>query len=87
MYILVKLIHLNCPLRVIIGYNNADNRDKDMDKLNFALDAIQRIEAYESMSGEILIILGNCGKGYKNFDYRGYVFSRNTEEKGFEIID
>ena len=91
----VKLIHVKCPLKVIIGYNHCNTRDceseSDEEKLKVVSKIMGMIDAfYECKKEEYLIILGNCkGKGrssfdYENFDYRGYLY--NWDLKMFERI-
>lgn len=91
----VKLIHVKCPIKVIIGYNHCNTRDgdseSDQEKLKVVSKIMGMIEAfYDSKNEEYLIILGNCkGKGrssfdYENFDYRGYLY--NWDLKMFERI-
>lgn len=75
---IIKLVHINCPLRVVIGYNDSDNRETDITKLGFAAICIKKTKAFSSFDGELLVILGNCKGKYKKFDYRGYLFNRST---------
>ena len=78
----VKLAHIRCPLKVIIGYNHCDQRNEgDIVKLGFVAKWMQRVSAFdESSDEEILIIIGNGAPADKNnevycaFDYRGYLY-------------
>lgn len=90
---LVKLLHVRCPLKVIISYNRYDNRDEggqsDLNKLKCAAECMKATRCFaksEDSSEEYLIILGNCGgkDHYASFDYRGYLY--NYEEGSFEPI-
>lgn len=90
----MKLIHVKCPLKVIIGYNYCDERNEDdpnsleRKKLNFVSKWMQRIDALKKGSGEeeYLIILGNArGRKketaeYKTFDYKGYLYNWQSNE-------
>lgn len=86
----IKLAHILCPLRVVIGYNGCNNRDEgDFSKLSFVAECLQRLQVSDSSyTNEILIILGNC-KGsskhdYNTFDYRGYIY--DYEKGNFKRI-
>lgn len=79
---LIKLMHIRCPLKVIISYANHETRDDaehgDTAKLSIAADMIRETEAYcnaENNQEEILIILGNGGEGCKDIGYRGYLYN------------
>lgn len=86
----IKLAHIHCPLKVVIGYNSCTNRDDgDWEKLSFVADCLQRLQILHSSSkDEFLIILGNCksihGQDYDSFDYRGYVY--DYDAKGFKKL-
>ena len=76
----IKLAHVRCPLKVVIGYNACNNRDDgDFIKLAFVAECLRQLLCFNSdHKDEFLIILGNC-KGtnrqdYDAFDYRGYVY-------------
>jgi hypothetical protein len=78
---LVKLVHIRCPLKVVIGYNYSDKRDEDEKKLDYASICMNMTSAFDNNGKEeYLVILGNChpkekGKSYEEFDYRGYLYS------------
>ena len=84
---LIKLIHIRCPLKVIIGYNSYDNRN-DEEKLAVASKWMKKVNAFSSSSDEeYLIILGNTSghdNKYSTFDYRGYLY--NYQSAFFEKI-
>ena len=82
----IKLLYIDCPLKVVVGYNNYKKRfnekydESDKSKLNalcLILSKLNRIKDLLSKN-EFLIILGNCGSGYDNnegaeyFGYKGY---------------
>lgn len=82
---LMKLMHLRCPLKVVISYNYCGQRDTDLEKLALAAGWMKEAAAYAPDSGEeYLVILGNCqgrdGADYDSFDYRGYVYSWESGE-------
>lgn len=60
---LVKLAHIRCPLKVVIGYVPCDMREAEglEDKrLNFAAKLLQKVEAFVPAAKEqYLVILGN----------------------------
>ncbi len=83
----IKLVHVRCPLKVIIGYNYCnkrdDNEEGDVAKLKFAAECMKKTNAFNnSAEEEYLVILGNCkakGEGtYDSFDYRGYLYNYST---------
>ena len=88
----MKLIHVKCPLKVIIGYSYSDERDDvELRKLDFVAEWMQKIDALQKGTDEeYLVILGNgCNRktgesDYDRFDYRGYLYSFDT--KRFERI-
>ncbi len=89
----MKLVHVKCPLKVVIGYSHSDERDDvERKKLDFVAEWMQKIEAFQKGTDEeYLIILGNgcnrkTGKSdYTDFKYVGYLFDWNT--KKFEKIN
>lgn len=87
---LIKLVHVKCPLKVVISYNYCDQRkEQELKKLKFVAKWMQEIRAFDSNGKEeYLIILGNgraknhkSNESYDKFDYRGYLY--NYEEKEF----
>lgn len=87
----VKLIHVKCPLKVVISYNYCDERDQiELEKLDFIAKWMKKVKAFNNSSDEeYLIILGNCynpktKKDYDKFDYRGYIY--NHQSGKFERI-
>lgn len=88
----MKLIHVKCPLKVIIGYNYSDERgEMERRKLSFVSKWMQKIDALQKgRDEEYLIILGNgCNHitgeaDYTSFDYKGYLY--NWDSKEFDLI-
>lgn len=78
----VKLAHVCCPLRVVIGYLPWSKRHEDQrfDLLNLAhvSRALEKLDCRENLRrGEFLVILGNSGTGgdvSRYFGYRGYLY-------------
>ena len=86
---LTKLLFINCPLKVIIGYNHCDKRDDfeigDEKKLEYAAKVISRLAPNDNSKSEFLIIFGNCwgidcGSNYEKKDYRGYLITNGKFE-------
>lgn len=86
---LIKLAHIRCPLKVVIGYVHCDERNEtEDDKLRYAYDCLTQTNAFDLYADEeFLIILGNGAprnnknKPYDKFDYRAYLLSK--EENRF----
>lgn len=81
----IKLIHVKCPLKVVISYSRCDERDTtEWKKLNFIAHWMQEVKAFAKGSDEeYLLIFGNCFSpktkaDYDTFDYRGYLYNRQT---------
>lgn len=82
---LVKLAHIRCPLKVVIGYTPCDIRGEgelEEKRLAFAARLLQRVEAFDSAFREqYLLILGNSGPksstnpSYTEYGYRGYLYN------------
>lgn len=88
---LVKLVHIKCPLKVIIGYTPCDMRYKELERLQFAGKLLYKVKAFNRCPNEeYLIILGNSAPkesknhDYSNYDYRGYIYSHSKNQ--FEEI-
>lgn len=92
----IKLVHIRCPLKVIITYNYCDCRSIeqsdelcDINKLAFIANWMIKVKAFDpDAKEEYLIIIGN-GQGkkqkeYDKFDYRGYLY--DYESKCFKRI-
>lgn len=89
---LIKLIHVKCPLKVIIGYTPCDLRgEEEKRKLAFAAKWMQEFNALQMDTEEYLIILGNGAPsslnhdGYTDFGYAGYLY--NADLKRFELLN
>lgn len=88
----IKLVHIKCPLKVIIGYNNSDLRGEvELEKLNFLSQCMNCVDAFHSGKEEFLVILGNATNSktketdYKKFGYKGYLY--NYGSMRFEELD
>jgi hypothetical protein len=88
---LVKLVHIRCPLKVVIGYNYSDKRnDYEKKKLDYAAICMNMTSVFDNTDKEeYLVILGNChpqgkGESYNDFDYRGYLYNY-TDKKFIEL--
>lgn len=84
----VKLAHIVCPLRVVIGYMPWNKRNEDQRYLNYVSRWLQELLCKDNMQrGEFLIILGNShtdGKVERFYNYKGYLF--NPKEFCFEPL-
>lgn len=81
---IIKLLHIRCPLKVVIGYNNCKNNARDngvySDKRKLALvsewmertKAMNQLrkEAGAAVGEEFLVIIGNAGKNPDDSDPR-----------------
>jgi len=82
----IKLVHIKCPVKVIISYNYSDERDEpEQKRLSAAARWMQKIDAFQKGTDEeYMIILGNgCNhktdiSDYSRFDYRAYLYSRSS---------
>lgn len=85
----VKLAHIACPLRVVIGYMPRDKRSEDQRYLDHISRWLQELQCRDNMlRGEYLIILGNSktdGNPENFFNYKGYCF--NPDSFCFEPIE
>lgn len=78
----IKLLHVRCPLKVVISYNYCDCREEmEINKLGFIAKYMKKwLENYPNDKEEYLIIIGNSAPknrnsiGYEIFDYRGYEY-------------
>lgn len=82
---IIKLLHVKCPLKVVISYSRCDERDTtEWEKLDFIARWMQEVKAFAKGSDEeYLLIFGNCFNpktkaDYDTFDYRGYLYNRQT---------
>ena len=86
----VKLAHICCPLRVVIGYVPMKNREsEDVIRLNYVSETLKELECKENLkNGEFMIILGNSSTGGREenyFNYKAYIL--NTETFLFEKLE
>ena len=81
---LVKLVHIRCPLKVIIGYTPCDMRGTgglEDQRLAFASELMKKVKAFDPGAREqYLIIFGNSAPKdsksptYSDYGYRGYIY-------------
>ena len=80
----IKLAHICCPLRVVIGYVPMDKRDRDRELLDYASEALKNLNCRNNvLSGEFMVILGNCNTNKKEehyFNYKAYVLDVESFE-------
>ena len=84
----IKLIHIKCPLKVVICYNYCNEREaEEYKKLQFVADWMKEIEAINNgIDEEYLIIIGNgcnsrTGKSdYIDFGYKGYIYDHQNNK-------
>ena len=86
----IKLAHICCPLRVVIGYVPMNLRDEeDVVRLAYAANALKKLACHDNVvKGEFMVILGNCGtKGNAQnfFHYKAYILNR--EKFMFEQLE
>ena len=86
----VKLAHICCPLRVVIGYVPRNLRENDGEYLEYAASALSQLKYCKSnlMQGEFMVILGNSNIGTdvdSYFNYKAYVLHYNSLADTFEF--
>lgn len=86
----IKLAHICCPLRVVIGYVPMSKRVcGDRERLEYATAALKQLKCRENLkNGEFMVVLGNCnteGKPEHFFNYKAYVL--NQQSLDFESLD
>ena len=82
------MIHIKCPLKVVICYNYCNEREaEEYKKLQFVADWMKEIEAInKGIDEEYLIIIGNgcnsrTGKSdYIDFGYKGYIYDHQNNK-------
>ncbi len=78
----IKLAHICCPLRVVIGYVSCKKREKDMELLNYAAEALKKLKCIDNvLNGEFLVVLGNCDTEERienYFNYKAYILDIET---------
>lgn len=85
----VKLAHIVCPLRVVIGYlpKNSEKYPHEV-VLKKVVENLKEINAWESSSktGDFMIIIGDCKVGSKSERcvYTPYLYNYGTE--AFELL-
>ena len=91
----VKLSHICCDLRVVIGYLPMKKRAANEDEkcLAYVVDVMKEhckcFDNLKNKDNEFMIIIGNSGTDAKHpetyFNYNGYLFNPETEK--FELLD
>lgn len=86
----VKLAHIYCPVRIVIGYVPFEQRPYgDVERLEYATNILQKLKCKNNLTnGEFMVILGNSntkGNMENYFNYKAYVL--NNENFNFESID
>lgn len=79
----LKLMHVSCGLKVIIGYSPYNKREDDIKKLNFVAKCMKETKAFAKSKytkEEYLVILGNSGQENANFNYIGYIYNYDEEK-------
>ncbi len=76
----VKLAHINCPLRVVIGYVPAGKEHGEY--TDFASLALRMLRCEQRPDSEYLLILGNSKPATEEdyFHYQPYLFDGNAFE-------
>ena len=78
----IKLAHVCCPLRVVIGYVPMEKRSKEQILLDYAANALKQLKCADNITnGEFMIILGNSntkGNVENYFNYQAYVLNAET---------
>ncbi len=78
----IKLAHICCPLRVVIGYMPMNLRNNDIEYLDHAAKALQMLKCRDNLlSGEFMVILGNSntkGNPEYYFNYKAYVLNKDN---------
>ena len=78
----IKLAHICCPLRVVIGYVPIEKRSEEQMLLDYAADALKRLKSADNVTrGEFMIIFGNSntkGNVEKYFNYQAYILNAET---------
>lgn len=79
---IIKLAHICCPLRVVIGYVPIKLRSDDQVFLDYAAEALKKLQCKDNVkTGEFMVILGNGDtKGHVEyyFNYQAYVLDPET---------
>lgn len=82
----VKLLHIYCPLRVVIGYIPLVNKKEHKKYLDKIYNNIKTLKAKETLNdNNFLIIIGDseCGNDSSKFcNYTPYIYKNN----GFELL-
>jgi hypothetical protein len=79
-YEITKLLTINCPLRIVIGYVPAQHRGNDMVYLEKVFEQIKSLKVFpknDFINDEFVVILGNskCKRLGDYFNYEAYRLS------------
>ncbi|MEG9430398.1 MAG: hypothetical protein VZQ61_05710 [Christensenellaceae bacterium] len=81
---LVKLLHISCPLRVMMGYIPLKWKDNHNDYFDKIYNSIKDLNAFNSVNKEnFLVIIGDseCGGDKNKFcNYQAYIFNKDREQ-------
>ena len=87
----IKLLHICCPLRVVIGYlpiAQKNNHQSYLKEITKQIQDIKAVNEYNNLNnGEFMIIIGDshCSDDESKYcKYRGYLFNKDT--KSFDCI-
>ena len=79
---IIKLLHINCPLRIVIGYIPIIQKENHARYFDAILKNISNLNAYKTLQDNaFLIIIGDseCGSDKRKFcHYTAYVFDKNA---------
>ena len=86
----IKLAHICCPLRVVIGYVPLEQRTcGDAERLAYVSSALKLLKCRENLkNGEFMVILGNSNTKNQEehfFNYKAYIL--NAETLCFETLN
>ncbi|GHU81408.1 hypothetical protein AGMMS50284_1080 [Clostridia bacterium] len=74
----IKLAHINCPLRVVIGYLPVGEDHQEY--IDYVSNAINMLQCPQDSANEFLLLIGNSKTKVENdyFNYRPYLFKNNN---------
>ena len=77
----IKLCHIKCGIKVVIAYNYINERNLDMEKLEFVAEHMRNLSYGTPIANEeFMVILGNCRRkegsytDMKSIEYIAYTF-------------
>lgn len=84
---IIKLAHIFCDLRVVIGYIPLSLKNEHDNYLKFVSDTIKKSELNDNMkNGAFLLIIGNskCNNKEQYLNYTPYLYIKEDEEYKFK---